>query len=49
MDRILPTDDLATKKVLASEENKDVLAGLIGDFFDVVVEDLTIISPYPRR
>ena len=46
LDRILPTGDLAIKKVLASEENKDVLAGLIEDFFDVVVEDLTIVSPY---
>ena len=46
MDRILPTGDLAIKKVLASEENKDVLAGLIEDFFDVVVEDLTIVDPY---
>ena len=46
MDRILPTGDLAIKKVLASEENKDVLAGLIEDFFDVVVEELTIVTPY---
>jgi len=46
MDRILPIGDLAIKKVLASEENKDILAGLIEDFFDVVVEELTIISPY---
>ena len=46
MDRILPTGDLAIKKVLASEENKDILTGLIEDFFDVVVEDLTIVTPY---
>ena len=46
LDRILPTGDLAIKKVLASEENKDVLVGLIEDFFDVVVEDLTIVNPY---
>ena len=31
MERISPTGDLAFKKVLASEENKDILAGLIGD------------------
>ena len=46
LDRILPTGDLAFKKVLASEENKDILAGLIKDFFDIVVEDLTIVYPY---
>ena len=46
MDRILPTGDLAIKKVLASEENKDILTGLIEDFFDIVVEDLTIVNPY---
>ena len=46
MDRILPTGDLAIKKVLASEENKDILSGLINDFFDVEAEDLNIASPY---
>jgi len=46
MDRISPTGDLAFKKVLASEENKDILAGLIGDFFNVEVEELAIENPY---
>gem|GEM_PF-868792 len=46
LDRISPTGDLAFKKVLASEENKDVLAGLIGDFFNVEVEELAIENPY---
>ena len=46
MDRISPTGDLAFKKVLASEENKDILAGLIGDFFCIEVEELAIENPY---
>ena len=46
LDRISPTGDLAFKKVLASEENKDILAGLIGDFFNVEVEELAIENPY---
>ena len=46
LDRILPTGDLAIKKVLASEENKDILAGLIWDFFEVDAQNLNIISPY---
>jgi len=46
LERISPTNDLAMKKVLASEENKDILSGLIHDFFGVVAEDITIINPY---
>ena len=46
LDKISPTGDLAFKKVLASEENKDILAGLIGDFFNVEVEELAIENPY---
>ena len=38
MDRISPTGDLAFKKTFASEEHKDVLAGLIGDIFIVEEE-----------
>jgi predicted transposase/invertase (TIGR01784 family) len=44
--RISPTSDLAIKKVLSSEENKDILGGLINDFFGIVAEDITIINPY---
>jgi predicted transposase/invertase (TIGR01784 family) len=44
--RISPTGDLAFKKVLSSEENKDILSGLINDYFGVVAEDITIINPY---
>ena len=43
MERILPTSDLAFKKVLASEENKDILAGLILDFFGIIAEDIISI------
>ena len=46
MNRISPTNDLAFKKVLASEENKDILGGLINDFFDVVAEEIVIENPY---
>jgi len=46
--RISPTSDLGFKKSLASSENKDILRGLIGDFFGVwpALGDITITSPY---
>ena len=44
--RISPTGDLAFKKVLSSEENKDILGGLIKDFFEVDAEELTLENPY---
>lgn len=46
MNRLSPTNDLAFKKVFASEENKDILCGLINDFFAVKVEEITITNPY---
>ena len=46
MKRISPMSDLGAKKVLASDENKDVLAGLIEDFYEVEVEELVIEKPY---
>ena len=48
MERISPTSDLAFKKALASEGNKDILAGLIKDFysFEVMEEDLILEHPY---
>ena len=46
MDRISPTGDLAFKKVFASEETKDVLSGLINDYFEIAVEEITIENPY---
>jgi predicted transposase/invertase (TIGR01784 family) len=46
LERISPTTDLAFKKVLGSEENKDILAGFIKDFFEVEAEDIVIEKPY---
>ena len=46
MDRIPPTSDLAFKKVFTSEESKDILAGLIEDFFEVEALELAIEKPY---
>jgi hypothetical protein len=34
------------KKLMASEEHKDILGGLIADTLGIIPEDLTIISPY---
>jgi predicted transposase/invertase (TIGR01784 family) len=49
--RISATNDLAFKKVLASEENKDILQGIISDFFGVRPEigDIAIKNPYSVR
>ena len=44
--RIPPTNDLMFKKLMASEENKDILGGLITDVLGIIPEDLKIISPY---
>ena len=46
MDRVSATNDLAFKKVLASEENIDILQGLIADFYEIEVENLKINNPY---
>ena len=46
MERISATSDLAFKKVLGSEENKDILAGFIKDFFEVEAEEIVIEKPY---
>jgi hypothetical protein len=46
--RISPINDLAFKKILASERHKDIPAGFIADFFGLRVaeDDLVIESPY---
>jgi len=46
--RLLPSNDLAFKKLFGSEDCKDILRGIIGDFFDVwpEIDDITISSPY---
>ncbi len=46
MIKVLATNDLLFKKVLASEENKDILAGFIQDFFNIVSEEIIIHNPY---
>jgi len=47
-ERIPPTSDLAFRKILASPENRDVLQGIIGDFFEIrpAIEDITIANTY---
>ena len=42
------TNDLLFKKMLASEENKDVLQGFIQDFcgLEVTIEEIHIVTPY---
>jgi predicted transposase/invertase (TIGR01784 family) len=46
--RVSPTSDLAVKKILCSEEHKDVLKGFISDFFELRfnVEDIFLENPY---
>jgi predicted transposase/invertase (TIGR01784 family) len=44
--RISPTSDLAFKKVLASEDTKDVLAGFISDILLFTPADITLKNPY---
>jgi hypothetical protein len=44
--RITPMNDLMAKKVLASEENKDILAGLVKDFFGITCDEIIIKNPY---
>ena len=47
-DRIPPTSDLGFKKTLCSPENKDILQGIIGDFFNlrIPLDEINVIAPY---
>jgi len=47
-DRIPPTSDLGFKKIMNSPENKDVLQGIIGDFFNlrIPLEEINVTAPY---
>jgi hypothetical protein len=47
-DRITPKNDLAFKKILASEDKKDISCGFIRDFWGIETseQDLAITSPY---
>jgi len=46
--KVLPTGDLAFKKILASDDHKTVTQGFIKDFFGVYVDvdDIHIVNPY---
>ena len=46
MKYISPTNDLAFRKVLSSNDNIHILAGLIKDFFFIEPTELTIENPY---
>jgi predicted transposase/invertase (TIGR01784 family) len=48
MRHVLPTNDLALKKILASEDSKEIACGFIRDFGDLEVSEqvLTITEPY---
>jgi len=50
-ERIKPTSDLGMKKITSTPESKDVLRGLIGDFFDlwIPLEEIHITAPYDIR
>jgi predicted transposase/invertase (TIGR01784 family) len=50
-ERISPTSDLAFKKIMGTVQNKDVLQGLILDFFDlwVPLEEISVTEPYDIR
>jgi predicted transposase/invertase (TIGR01784 family) len=47
-ERIKPTNDLAFKKTFGSEDNKDILSGLISDFFgfSVPAQEISLDNPY---
>jgi hypothetical protein len=47
-ERISPTSDLGFKKITSTPESKDVLRGIIGDFFDlwIPLEEINITAPY---
>jgi len=50
-ERIAPTSDLGFKKICSSPESKDVLRGIIGDFFNlwIPLEEIHITAPYNIR
>jgi len=47
-DRIPPTSDLGFRKIMTSPETKDVLQGIIGDFFNlrIPLDEITVTAPY---
>ena len=47
-ERISPTSDLGFKKITSEPSNKDVLRGIIGDFFDlwIPLDEINVTAPY---
>ena len=47
-ERISPTSDLGFKKITCEQSNKDVLQGIIGDFFDlwIPLDEINVTAPY---
>ena len=47
-ERIRPTSDLGFKKILTERANKDILQGVIHDFFDLLIpiDEITVTDPY---
>ena len=47
-ERIPPTSDLGFKKITCEPSTKDVLQGIIGDFFDlwIPLEEINVTAPY---
>jgi len=43
---ILPTNDLAFKKLFANNAHKDIPIGFIQDFYEIPMADITIENPY---
>ncbi len=43
---VLPTNDLSFKKVFSTPENKDILIGIINDFYGLEIVDVQIENPY---
>ena len=50
-ERISPTSDLGFKKITSAPESKDILRGIIGDFFGfwVPLDEIHITAPYDIR
>ena len=50
-ERIKPTSDLGFKKITSEETNKDVLQGIIGDFFNlwIPLDEINVTVPYDIR
>ena len=47
--RLSALGDLIFHKTFASEENKDILAGLAEDFYGIKTKSITILDPYDIR